>query len=274
MNNLIINSKTKIALNNSLKKPSHAYLFVGSSGLGKTEAAKEFAKKLLGDKATEGDLTRWVSIIEPIESKKISISQMSALKDFANKTSSEAIDNKVIIIDKADRMSIEASNSLLLLLEEPPESTVLILVADSVSNIPKTILSRTQLIRFFVPTKKQLDGFLSDNNHDPEVARVLGNYPAKIIKSAEDDHSKIKYLINEAKKFVEGGTKDRLMVSSHISDKLEAKEILSLMASLIQESGLIEDSAGLAEGLIEAQLHLYNNGNPKFVMETLAMELA
>jgi DNA polymerase III delta prime subunit len=273
MNELIINPKTQSALDSALLKPSHAYLFVGAAGLGKTEAAKHFAKKLLGDSSTVGDFERWVSIIEPVELKKISISQMSAVKDFANKTSSGDISNKVIIIDKADRMSIEASNSLLLLLEEPPESTILILVADSSLNIPKTIISRTQVIKFMPPNKTQTEDLIKANKIDKRLLGAIGMYPAKMVKSAQDDHEKLNNMIEKADGFIRGGIKERLMISSSVSDKPEAEELLKTMAILLQSPDEIEASADLAEGLIAAQLHLYNNGNPKFVIEALAMEL-
>jgi hypothetical protein len=273
MTNLIISHNTKKILEAAVKKPSHAYIFTGHAGLGKTESAKDFARQLLGKNITEGDFTRWVSIIETIESKKISISQMSSVKDFTNKTTPESISNKVVIIDKADKMSIEASNSLLLLLEEPPVSTVLILVADSTANIPKTIISRTQEIKFSVPSEDQISSLVSESKAEIDVAKFIGNYPARIITSAQDGHEQTKTIMAEAKNFIEGSIIDRLMISSCVSDKSEAELLIGAMIRMVEKSEMIVHSTEMAEGLIEAQLHLYNNGNPRFVMESLAMEL-
>ena len=55
MDKLVINTKTEKLLNNALKQPSHAYLFLGKRGLGKTTAAIGFGKELIGDNASSGD---------------------------------------------------------------------------------------------------------------------------------------------------------------------------------------------------------------------------
>lgn len=272
MNELIIHPKTNKILQKSLLKPSHAYLFVGDSGLGKTTTAKDFATALVGSSISEGDIDRWVLLVSPIQSKKISISQMQPIKDFANKTAPRSITNKVVIIDQADNMSIEASNSLLLLLEEPPPSTVIILVADNAQRIPKTILSRLQIIRFYPPTTRQMEDLVNKRNLDSTIISVIGRYPAKIVNSSADNHQQIKDQIEMAESFIRGGIKQRLMIASTISDKAKTNDFLEAMAKLINAPDSDHFSLKRGESLIAAQFHLYNNGNPRFVIEELALE--
>jgi DNA polymerase-3 subunit delta' len=138
---------------------AHAYLFLGPEGSGQEETAHYFAKSVLcestGDKPC-GECVQCrkfesgnhpdVIQIEP-DGNAIKIAQVRELqKAFSFKTMESA--RKVYIIHQADRMTVEAANSLLKFLEEPTTPVLAILLAESRSKLLPTIISRCQLVPF------------------------------------------------------------------------------------------------------------------------------
>ena len=271
MNDLIINPKTRNRLEVARKSTAHSYLFLGKEGLGKTLSAVEFARNIMGEKATEGDNKRWMMFVEPIEGKKLSIEQMRAVRAYCNKTANSDIENKSVIIDEADNMSLEAYNSLLTLLEEPPAKTVIILVAHSKVGIPKTILSRIQVVNFYPPNASQISELVEKSGLPEDIVNSVGMLPAKLTSYSERISDLVEVHRN-AKNFIAGGLIERLMIISTLKDKKDTGELMAFMAAILQSQPNIEGWSGKSEGLILAQAHLYNNGNAKLVMENLAQE--
>jgi DNA polymerase-3 subunit delta' len=143
-------------------KVVHSYLFVGNEGIGKKWAATQFAKALncLEKTAEEGDacdrcpsckkidhhLHPDVLIIEP-EGQTLKVDLVRQMqKDLAYRPYEGQ--RRVCILDAADRMAPNMSNTLLKTLEEPPLHTVIILLANNPRRLLPTILSRCQLIHF------------------------------------------------------------------------------------------------------------------------------
>jgi DNA polymerase-3 subunit delta' len=145
---------------------SHAYIFTGQDGIGKTLFAKEFIKALFC-KNDENDSCNsclncirieenshpdvfWTEIEE--KAKFIKIENIRNLQRSVRLSPLES-DYKIFIIKDADRMNEEASNCLLKTLEEPPPNTIIILITNSIATIKETIRSRCQIIRFHpIPT--------------------------------------------------------------------------------------------------------------------------
>ena len=235
MDNLVINPKTRSLIMAALKSPTHAYLFVGKKGLGKTSTAMLFAKSVMGDSLNSADLERWLKVVEPIENKKISIAQIKSAREFCNLTAGERVQNKVVIIDEAELLSIEASNCLLSILEEPPANTIFILVAHSKLSIPKTILSRTQMINFYLPSKEQMHE-LAEKYDIPSKLQELPIFsPAKLVALSADSEE-INRLYEKANGFIEGGLNERLMIISTLYEKHETVNLIGAMAIILQSS--------------------------------------
>lgn len=139
----------------------HAVLLAGPAGLGKRAAAAWMAAQRLGIDSgallpdyplqvpSHPDLT-WISVAE--DKQAISIEQIRALVGKLNLTSYEG-GSKVAVIEPANAMTINAANSLLKTLEEPPGDTLIVLIADRVGKLPATIFSRCQRIEFTPPTE-------------------------------------------------------------------------------------------------------------------------
>lgn len=269
MNKLVLHPTTSKQLSLALKKTKHAYLFVGPDGLGKTTAALEFATVLMGEHVEAGDLNRWIYVLKPDEGKKISIAQVKEVAKFANQSKASSVKKKVVIIDQADNIGIEAANSLLYMLEEAPSNTVFILVAKNSESLPSTVVSRLQIIRFYEPSKQQLEEFVQANNIDPKYIDLIGRRPARLLNTELLKHQL--FLDKLADKFIELDLVGRLAVSTELTDKLQVEEFFKNLArKLIANEDQFTIRRG--ESLLLAQLHLYNSGNPKFVLECLALE--
>jgi DNA polymerase-3 subunit gamma/tau len=130
---------------------SHAYLFTGPRGVGKTSIARILAHEVNGLKY-EDDKPH-IDIVEIDAASNRRIDEIRDLRDKVHITPSSA-KYKVYIIDEVHMLTKEAFNALLKTLEEPPEHVIFILATTDAHKLPDTIISRTQ--RFsFRPVEKQ-----------------------------------------------------------------------------------------------------------------------
>ena len=138
---------------------SHAYLFTGSRGTGKTSCAKILSKAVNclspknGNPCNECAICRGINegtvldIVEIDAASNRGIDDIRLLRDEANFTPAQA-KFRVYIIDEVHMLTIEAFNALLKTLEEPPEHVKFILATTEVHKLPATILSRCQRFDF------------------------------------------------------------------------------------------------------------------------------
>ncbi len=174
----------------------HAVLLAGPDGVGKRAAARWIAMRTLGigqpglphfgdDMPEHADL-RWIQ--PPEDKQSIGIEQIRDLVGELGLTSYEG-GGKVAVIEPANVMTVNAANSLLKTLEEPPGDALLILVADRVGKLPATIFSRCQRIDFAPPAERDaltwLDRLQPGANWI-EALRVAGGAPLAAIQGLEE----------------------------------------------------------------------------------------
>ena len=111
-----------------------------------------------------------LKVILPENNKEIKISQIREITDFLKLKTDKG---KVVIIDDSEKMNIEASNALLKTLEEPPEKSMIILIAENHQKLLPTIVSRTQKIRFKLLKKEEVAQILVLNGVNEEKAKKL-----------------------------------------------------------------------------------------------------
>lgn len=141
------------------QKVSHAYLFTGPRGTGKTSAAKIFAKAINCEHSTNGepcnecDNCKGITegrINDVLEIDAASNNGVEEIRDIRDKVkyAPTQVPYKVYIIDEVHMLSTGAFNALLKTLEEPPEHVIFILATTEPHKIPATIISRTQRFDF------------------------------------------------------------------------------------------------------------------------------
>lgn len=168
-------------LKNQIKNEnfSHAYLFAGERGCGKTSAAKIFAKAINCLNPKDGSPCLECENCKAIEEEtSLDVVEMDAASNRRIDDIRNLRDNviyppanlkyKVYIIDEAHMITREAFNALLKIMEEPPKHLVFILATTEIEKIPKTILSRVQKFEFnkidSSKIKEQINIILKDQN--------------------------------------------------------------------------------------------------------------
>jgi len=156
------------------EKVSHAYLFVGSRGTGKTSVARIFADKI---GVGENDL------YEIDAASNRGIDDIRALRDGVRVLPFDS-KYKVYIIDEVHMLTKEAWGALLKTLEEPPKHVIFILATTELQKVPETIVSRCQVFTFKKATDLILKKMISDiakkegyelDNSGAELLAILGD---------------------------------------------------------------------------------------------------
>jgi len=160
-------------------KVPHAFLFAGASGLGKTLMAKEFFKAINCLERSGDSCNKCRSCLKVMAGTHPDLTELNpgtrlikvddvreVLADVGLKPFEARM--KGIIIEPAEHLGIEGANALLKTLEEPPSSTVIVLISHRPKLLLPTIVSRCQLIRFSADEDSRFSGHGINALH-PEV---------------------------------------------------------------------------------------------------------
>ena len=171
-------------------KMSHAYLFTGSRGTGKTSCAKILAKAVNCEHPDNGnpcnrcsacrsiDEGTCMDVLEIDAASNNGVDNIRDLRDDAIYTPSQ-VKKRVYIIDEVHMLSLSAFNALLKIIEEPPEHLLFILATTELHKVPATILSRCQRFSFRrisqedIAARLQYVAYQENIDLDESAARVI-----------------------------------------------------------------------------------------------------
>ena len=189
-------------------KLSHGYVFFGPKGVGKRIFALGFAnylekKEFSFDEDSHkilGDLL----FISRGEESSLGIDQVRALKNFLSQRPNQSL-RRTAIIDESEFLTSEAENALLKITEEPPTSSLLILIAREPEMLTATLSSRLQKIYFSPVKNSEIENWLvKEFSVNGEKAEELANrsfgIPGLARRLLEDE--KLAVLLKEAVKFL------------------------------------------------------------------------
>ena len=243
-------------LENALKtgRISHAYLFTGPRGVGKTSIARILAHEI--NRLPYTDESMHLDIIEIDAASNRRIDEIRDLREKVHIAPTSA-KYKVYIIDEVHMLTKEAFNALLKTLEEPPAHVVFILATTEIHKLPGTIISRTQRFTFkpidTAEAVRHLAAIAKSEGMqiDEDALELLavhggGSFRDSISLLDQVGHSKKKVSRSDAEKLV------GIAASQHIGALLEAVYAGSPAEILCLQDKLIED--GISPGQTAKQL--------------------
>lgn len=227
-------------LKSSIKngKISHAYLFIGPRGTGKTSVARILAHEINGFKYELED--DYLDIIEIDAASNTGVDNIRDLKERAIIAPTKG-KYKVYIIDEVHMLSKSAFNALLKTLEEPPEHVIFIMATTDANKVPITIRSRSQVFTFKLADPSTMFDHLKDICKKEKI---------------DIDDEALKIVVKRGG----GSFRDSLSLLDQVSTLSDGK----ITAELLNQSlGLPQDE------LVEKLLNAYVNADSATISQTL-----
>ena len=265
---LLLHESTTASLVALAANPPQGLLLVGPEGIGKYTLAQALASRLV-EHATN------IRTIAPDEKNTIAI---ETIRELYKATRAKQEGRQVVIIDRADRMSIEAENAFLKLLEEPRPGLTFILTAPQPESLLPTILSRVQqvalpalsdeAIRRFIISKKP---GIATSDLSQLTFLAQGRPGVALTLLEEDALPKQRERMQLAKQLITAKPYERFVLINKVAtSREEALEMLDAMAH-ITEVQLASAAAAaqaahwvnIAQAIEDTQQAIARNGNPK-----------
>ena len=270
-------------LNSAIEKNRvhSAYLFVGQSGIGKKQVALKFAqmlncqntqdfKKPCGEclsckkieKSTHPDV---ITIAVQEEKTSIAIEQ---IREMIKGLQFRAVMGgyNVRIIDDAHLMRTEAANSLLKILEEPPENTVIVLITPVPKSLPSTIISRCAVIYFGILSGDEIKNEIKKYNLSSDETEFINSMAAGslgyAIESAENREN-----IPDCKNII-SDFQDGKFSNKKFKERKEAVDLLNMLAARVR----VEKPEKL-EDVLKMKNYITRNANIGLTFEVLKNNL-
>ena len=299
-------------------KVSHSYIFEGIPGCGRRTTALALIQALfcttieddacgvcVSCRKVSGGNHADIHMVEPLPDKRdIAIDQLREIQRELHLRPYEAT-RKACILEPAERMSVNAANSLLKTLEEPPGNALIILLSENADMLLPTIRSRCQLIRFSPLSPENIRRLLENSGVDQATAELRSSLSEGSMQRAlELDDSRISSRRDALVHHLESLDLDRIKSIFETSEELsgnrdETLETLDMLLTFIRDAMYLSAGCGdavtssvrqalekfssrfsfaqslqMLTDIVETRRAVQRNANNKLALDCLFLKLA
>ena len=289
------NKKVVTMLSSSLAKGklNHAYIFSGPEAVGKFTLAKMFALSAIGRNSlifdtdlVDKDAILDLIVVEPAIVEKNKVSKQRDISIEAVREAKLSLSlfpyhgkYKVLIVRDAHRMNLAAQNGLLKVLEEPNQTTLIILVTNEIDRMLPTIISRCQMVNFGLVSETDMTDALLLN----DVVKLSNGRPGQAIVMA-NDNEEFNFKAeaqNQFRKISSGSINERFALAETFSkDIVKTLEKLNVWIWEMRKDALNaggKECENIYEKIEKIQKSMQilkrTNANGRLILETLFMDL-
>ena len=263
---MVIDPLTQKTLDQYGQSIPQALIISGPVGVGLNGVMNLFSERL---KAV-------VITVLPERNEKVDIEKgtitVESIRRLYDQTKTKTTQPRIIAIDYAERMGVQAQNAFLKLLEEPPYQTYFMLLAHSTKTLLPTILSRTQEIHVRPVSRQQSETLLDslrviDPTKRAQLLFIAEGLPAELSRLAKDEayFTQRAEVVRDARTYIQGTAYDSFKIIQKYKDSREQSLLLLTDAMRFLEDSLIKQPHQQTIQKLDTLLHAHEmllvNGN-------------
>ena len=276
MDKPVINPTSEKRINLTVKNMPQSMLLSGEKRVGLSTIARYIANLrkitpiiILPEKDEKIDIDKGV----------ISVDIMRRLYD---ETRTKTADERIIIIDYAQRMTTAAQNAFLKLLEEPGDNVYFILVSNTPLKLLPTIISRTENLDIKLITETQSNELIdklgvSDITKRSQILFMASGLPAEItVLAGENDYfDQRSEMMRDARELLSGNLYQKLLIAQRYKDdRMNALQLLTDASNMLKKSIFIKpqtDTIVYIDKILKAYQRIEANGNIRLSLALMAI---
>lgn len=276
MDKPVIHPASEKRLNSTVKNMPQSMLLSGEKRVGLTTIAKHIAslRKVMP------------IIILPEKDEKIDIDKgvisVDIMRRLYDETRTKTAVERIIIIDYAERMTTQAQNAFLKLLEEPGDGVYFILVSNTASKLLPTIVSRTENLDIKPINDDQSNEMLDklgvkDKTKRSQILFMASGLPAELTDLAGDNDyfEKRSAMMRDARELLSGNLYQKLIIAQkYKDDRATALQLLSDASNILKKSIFAKpqpDTVAYVDKLLKAYQRIEANGNIRLCLASMAI---
>lgn len=276
MTKLIINPKSKLALDSVVENLPQSLLITGSTGVGLGSIAQYIA--------ASNNVTP--VIVLPEYKEKVDLTKgiigVDIIRRLYDQTRTRADNRRIIVIDYAERMAPRAQNAFLKLLEEPGANTYFILATHTPQKLLPTITSRVSSVNFLpitqMQSKKLLDSVgVSDEKKRAQLLFMAEGLPAELMRLTEGGEyfETRSAIVRDARELLRGKLYQKLLIAHTYKDDRPAALLLVQDIARILKQSIVDKPQTSTISHIDSVLNTYQkieaNGNIRLCLARLVV---